>query len=177
MTQNFPMRDIISRAGSREIPDLLQGLFACELLKPSQEIWLVSPWVSDIPVLDNRANAFATLEPSWARSWVRLSQVLARLQWSGSSVRVVVKPDAHNRDFLRELERHSHDLGAPIEVQQCDNLHFKGLLGDDYYLNGSMNFTLNGISVWEEGLKLIVDEAIVNNAHLQFQDHWRTAKP
>ncbi|GAA6620054.1 AAA family ATPase [Scytonema sp. NUACC26] len=32
--------------------------------RASQCIWLVSPWISDLPIIDNTANTFVCLEPS-----------------------------------------------------------------------------------------------------------------
>ena len=67
-----PARTIHSRAGFSQIPVLLQALFSAELLVPSRRLWLVSPWISDIPILDNTAAGFSMLGPLWGRSWVRL---------------------------------------------------------------------------------------------------------
>ena len=47
------VRYIYSRFGSRHVADLLQAIFAAEILRPSARMWIVSPWISDIPVLDN----------------------------------------------------------------------------------------------------------------------------
>ncbi|MBN3959439.1 phospholipase D-like domain-containing protein DpdK [Nostoc sp. NMS8] len=81
----MPSRYIHSRLSSRQIPDLLQTIFVAELIIPSQCVWLVSPWISDIPVIDNTANTFLCLEPSWSRSRIRLSQVLATLAERGTT--------------------------------------------------------------------------------------------
>ena len=43
------------------MPDLLQMLFLSELLAPSRCLWLVSPWISDIPVIDNRIERLSRL--------------------------------------------------------------------------------------------------------------------
>ncbi len=48
-------------------------------MTPSRCLWLVSPCISDIPVIDNNANTFLCLEPSWTRTRIRLSQLLATL--------------------------------------------------------------------------------------------------
>ena len=51
-----PSRQLHSTPRRYEIPDLLQTIFAALLLSPSRNLWLVSPWISDIPVLDNRTD-------------------------------------------------------------------------------------------------------------------------
>ena len=43
-----------------EIRELLEGIFVAELLVPSESIWLVSPWISDIDILDNRCGQFSS---------------------------------------------------------------------------------------------------------------------
>ena len=70
---------------STEAASLLANLFAAELVSPSECIWLVSPWISDIQILDNEASAFDPLN-RWGPRVVRLSEVLATLAAYGSSV-------------------------------------------------------------------------------------------
>src|SRR5205085_9641044 len=81
-------RIIHTRASARQVPDLLQAVFTAELLCPSPCLWLVSPWVSDIPVLDNRTNGFLPFEPRWARTQVSLSQALGKLLELGTTIHV-----------------------------------------------------------------------------------------
>lgn len=69
---------------SEDLRALLQAVFIGELLAPSQEIWLVSPWVSDIGVVNNTDGAFTGLEPSWGARHVRLSEILLRLAARGT---------------------------------------------------------------------------------------------
>ena len=84
-------RVINSRLSPRQIPELLQTVFVAELLIPSRCLWLVSPWVSDIPIIDNTANNFLALEPSWSRSRIRLSQVLLTLAEKGTTIHVATR--------------------------------------------------------------------------------------
>ena len=53
----IPGREIVrrSRYARNEVRELLQSIFVSELLRPSKEIWLVSPWLSDIEVVDDTA--------------------------------------------------------------------------------------------------------------------------
>jgi phosphatidylserine/phosphatidylglycerophosphate/cardiolipin synthase-like enzyme len=45
-------------------------------------------------------------------------------------------------------------LDVAVRFHIAEELHTKGILGDGYYLAGSMNFTYNGITVNEEALNL-----------------------
>ena len=145
-----PTRYIHTKATARQVPDLLQNIFVAELLSPSSCLWLVSPWVSDIPVIDNRTNGFLSFEPRWVRSLVSLSQVLAKLLELGTTVHIATRPDDHNTAFLDRMRRLAEPDGLSFHVHSAEELHEKGILADGFYLSGSMNFTFNGITLNEE---------------------------
>jgi phosphatidylserine/phosphatidylglycerophosphate/cardiolipin synthase-like enzyme len=165
-------RVIHSRAGDKQIPDLLAMVFASELLRPSSDIWLVSPWISDIPILDNRADRFVTIDPAWSRRQVPLSQVLTRLRADGARVRVATRDIDTNRHFLETLSRVSTAAGSPIRVYCNDELHEKGLVTDRCFLSGSMNFTFNGITINQESVHLYTDHDAVARARTTMQSRW-----
>jgi hypothetical protein len=163
-------RYIHSRLTSRQVADLLQTILIAELIAPSQALWLVSPWISDIPVIDNTANTFQALEPSWHRSKIRLSQVLASLTKQGTIVYVATRPDPHNNSFLETLKA-KVDLDY-LKLNKAEELHSKGILSDSFYLAGSMNFTFNGISVNQETLSYEMDSAVIAEQKLNFRACW-----
>ena len=109
-------RIIHTRASARQVPDLLQAVFTAELLCPSPCLWLVSPWVSDIPVLDNRTNGFLPFEPRWARTQVSLSQALGKLLELGTTIHVATRPDDHNSAFLDRMRRIAEPDGLPLRL-------------------------------------------------------------
>ena len=51
------------QTGAATIKELLQSMFIGELLQTGQEIWLVSPWISNVVLIDNRTGNFDTLNP------------------------------------------------------------------------------------------------------------------
>ncbi|AFY67268.1 phospholipase D-like domain-containing protein DpdK [Geitlerinema sp. PCC 7407] len=163
-------RYIHSRLTARQVPDLLQAILVAELIAPSQHLWLVSPWISDIPVIDNTANTFQALEPSWYRSKIRLSQVLASLTKQGSMVCVATRPDPHNNSFLETLKTKA-DLDY-LSLHKAEELHSKGILSDSFYLAGSMNFTFNGITVNQETLSYETDPTAIAEQKLNFRARW-----
>lgn len=165
-------RIIHTRASARQLPDLLQILFTAELLSPSTCLWLVSPWVSDIPLIDNRSNGFLSLEPGWARTQVRLSQVLGKLFEMGTTVHIATRPDDHNSAFLDRLLRIAEPEGLPLKLHSAQELHEKGILGDGFYLSGSMNFTFSGISLNEEAVHYSVDPAFIAENRILFTNRW-----
>jgi len=163
-------RQIHSSARSVELRDLLQSLFVGELIAPSRCIWLVSPWISDIPVIDNEANAFGQLAPEWPRSQVPLSNILTRLLQAGTTIHIATRDDEHNRSFLSIIDplRNSGHL----VTHTSDELHEKGLLGDDYYLSGSMNFTVSGIQINEEFVHLLTHPADIAQNRVILTQRW-----
>lgn len=163
-------RAIHSRFSSRQLPDLLQTLLVAELISPSPCLWLVSPWISDIPIIDNSLNTFLALEPTWPRSKIRLAQVLSTLTHLGTTVCIATRPDNHNHGFIDTLRTLAHT--KYLQVHQVKELHTKGMLSDAFFLAGSMNFTFNGISVNEEFLIYETVSAKVSEQKINFRDRW-----
>lgn len=157
-----------------EVKELLQAVFVGELLAPSLCIWLVSPWVSDIPIIDNRAGAFDAMDSTWGPRQLRMLDVLQRCLVVGTSVVVATRPLPHNRPFLDQLTLRAEEIGAADALVTCEaeDLHEKGLLGDDFYLSGSMNFTYGGVELLEETVKFDTAEDVVAQARLVFHERW-----
>ena len=163
-----------TQATSRaEIRELLEGIFVAELLVPSESIWLVSPWISDIDILDNRCGQFSSLVPTWGHRRIRLSEVFGQLMHQ-SKVHIVARPDSHNDVFLRKMDdlSRSTDGTSNLHVAIRDTLHLKGLLGQDYYLSGSMNLTYNGVEVNHEGVSLDRSPEAIAEARIHFQENY-----
>jgi hypothetical protein len=156
-----------ARNGPRE---LLQTVFVSELLSPSRCLWIVSPWLRDVPVLDNSAGAFGSLVPDFPRTFVRLSHVLRELIGRGTSVVVATRKEAGNRQLPDALGA----LGTGEAVTFCerDMLHAKGLVGDAYSLIGSMNLTHNGVERLDEMLVFDTDRAKVEELRLTFHNEY-----
>lgn len=165
-----------TQATSRsEIREMLEGIFVAELLVPSESIWLVSPWISDIDILDNRCGQFSSLVPTWGLRRIRLSEIFGQLM-NVSSVHIVARPDSHNDAFLQKMDdlaRASED-SSKLQVTIRETLHLKGLLGQDYYLSGSMNLTYSGVEVNHEGVSLDRSPAGIAAARIHFQENYET---
>jgi hypothetical protein len=165
-----------------EVRDLIQLLFACELLVPSRCVWLVSPWITDLAVIDNRDARFSALEPTWGARPIRLMEVLTRLADQGTVLRIAMRPASSaraNADIARKLADLKARLADPeqVNVIEREDLHTKGLLGDDYFLAGSMNFTRSGVEVWDERVVLHTDRVQVLQAMLEMHGHYPGVLP
>jgi len=158
----------------REARELLQNLFISELLFPSIRLWLVSPWISDIDMLDNRGGAFSALNPSWGRRTIRLAEILHRLIVLGSSIAIAIRPDEHNQRFISRIKTLAGNnvAGSRLSVVQRENLHTKGILGDSFLLSGSMNITHNGVEILEEALTLDISPDAIAEARIAFLENY-----
>jgi hypothetical protein len=160
---------------STEAAALLANLFAAELISPSKNIWLVSPWITDIKVIDNETGAFAALD-RWGPRGIRLAEVLATLAARGSAVIIGTTSDPHNDEFIAHLIGHARELGVESEVRisrdSLDLLHVKAITGDDYALVGSMNITWYGVNLREEYLELRTEEDFVAQAKLDARERF-----
>lgn len=165
-------RHIHSHFGPRQVTDLLQVIAGAELIAPSRCLWIVSPWISDIPILENRSNAFTSFAGDWARSNVTLSALLLFLLRQGSTVRIAARPAEHNRNFFNRMREGAGSAAARLSIVATETLHEKGILGDDYYLSGSMNVTMNGITFNDEALHFFTDPAVVALHRHLFAKWW-----
>jgi hypothetical protein len=167
-----PSRDLHGPAQSRAVRDLLQSLFVAELIAPSPKLWLFFAWISDIEVIDNSARQFASIQPDWPSKVIRLSEVLRALLSRGVEVRLVIREHGHNDYFIAKLQGLKADFGDQVKWTIEKSFHAKGLLGRDYFLSGSMNLTLSGISINGEHLVLRTDPATVAEQAIELGSRW-----
>ena len=163
-----------------EIKDLLQMIFVNELLKPSNEVWIVSPWISDIEILDNRMGGFDGINPEWKGRKILLTEISVQLMSIGSDIIFVMinaDHEPHNRYFLDRVSSLAAESGLKdklkcIEVPKPEKgtgLHIKGILTDKGYLSGSMNITKSGLELNEEGVIYDINDQRIIEGRNHFQ--------
>lgn len=164
-------------AGSAVIRELLQSMFVSEMLRPGKIAWIVSPWVSNVVLLDNRSGNFDTLNPEWGRREVRLSDALLSLLTRGRRVVIVTRDAESNVKFLNEFREvaDQHMLIEQVEVVVRDTLHTKGILFTESLLLGSMNLTFYGLQINDEWIEYSADAEDVAKTRLEFESY-RVAK-
>jgi len=167
-----PSRDLHGPAQSRAVRDLFQSLFVAELINPSHRLWLFFAWISDVEILDNSARQFAALEPDWPATPIRLSQILRALLSRGVQIRLIIREHGHNEYFIACLQSLKASYGGLVKWTIEKSFHAKGVLGADYFLSGSMNLTLSGISVNGEHLVLRTDPAAVAEQTIELESRW-----
>jgi len=162
------------RQSSREIRDLIQGALVTELLHPSRRAWLVSAWITDTPVVDNRGGEFSTLAQGWPEREIILSEYLAELLSLGTRLHVVTNEHRTNEAFVTALRRRASARGSEphlglsspdgLVTEEEARLHRKRFVTEHFVIWGSMNFTNSGIERNAEDLILDLDPAAVGRA-------------
>lgn len=160
----------VSRRYSRQLVDTLMSLFALELASPATELYLISAWITDIPLLDNGFGQYRVLLPESGGSEVHLSTLLNTLVDRGEEVYVALRSDQINDDFKTRL--HS----PPIHIKVSNGLHAKMLINGNFCWDGSMNFTYSGVHKNPESVSLSTNPARVSKALLDVKHLWETLK-
>jgi phosphatidylserine/phosphatidylglycerophosphate/cardiolipin synthase-like enzyme len=155
------------------VHEALAFVFTQELLLPSEHVFVVAPWISNIPILDNRHGAFMSLNPEWARTDIHLVEVLTALATRGVRLHLHVGTDVHNRYFESRLQEALADAGVSGQChwQVHRHLHTKGVLTDQVLVSGSMNFTRNGIRLLDESVDICFAPEIVGTARAHFESY------
>lgn len=163
--------------GATTIQELLQSMFVAEVLQPSEEIWIVSPWISNVVLIDNRAGNFDALNPEWGRREVRLAEVLATLMARGTMVHVVTRSDASNDAFRTRIGELAHEYGLDehLSILIHNQLHTKGILLGNCLLMGSMNLTYNGMVINDEWVEFSIDPQELGRTRLEFRHYGQGA--
>jgi hypothetical protein len=173
-------RTIASRArtSTLELADVLSSIFALELLAPSPVIYLVSPWISDVQLLQSRFGRYRGLKPDSARGVLTLADILNELAErpllsepsSHPSIRIIYRSNATG------VESFLGRLSSRVQRRSAAHLHEKGLLTRRCYLRGSMNFTFSGINLNDEHVELTTEQAQIAQAELSMRELWERAQ-
>lgn len=156
--------------GRRQLKEALGSLLIGVIVSP-EDIWLVSPWVSDFELLDNRSGNWTAIEPAWEMRHIRFSELLIRALESGSKLRLVTNDDQSNSAFIQRLRISIPDEESFKHIIS-DKLHIKGILTTKFFLAGSMNFTYSGANLNEEQVQLSVDPGTISEARIEFEKNY-----
>lgn len=163
--------------GAIAIQELVQSMFVAEMLISKGELWIVSPWISNVVLIDNRSGNFDALNPEWGRREVRLVDVLIALMTRGTVVRIVTRSDETNRAFIGKLQDTTTQLalGDQLSITVREQLHTKGVLLSNSLLIGSMNLTYNGLVINDEWIEFSLDQQELARTKLEFQQYLRSS--
>ncbi|MGW5054356.1 phospholipase D-like domain-containing protein DpdK [Actinokineospora sp. NPDC004072] len=166
MTTRLIHRSAASPA--RDIAECLEGLFLSELLDPGTRLFVVSPWMSDFPAIDNRQGSYVALVPDWPPGMINFSAVLRALLVRGVVVRLACGPGERESELVTRIERGADLDGtsANLSVHRLPRdhrlfSHEKALVADTWAVYGSMNLTYSGVSMNGELITVTSDSASV----------------
>ena len=94
-------------------------------------------------------------------------EVLDKLMRRAASTFAGYCDDMHARPGAFSISKTDLEAGRVLVAE-----HEKGILGDGYYLSGSMNITRNGISFNEEVLHLFTEPSVVAANRQLFVKRW-----
>ena len=103
---------------------------------------------------------------------MRLSDVLKAILEQGSDIVVISNHDQHNVEFLSRVEQLRSLYPGRAHIIQTDGVHEKGILSDNFTLDGSMNFTFSGININQEYLSYRCDPGIVQERRMVLESRW-----
>lgn len=162
-------RIIRSFGGSHVLKDYLVSLFIAESMNPSKELYLISPFLSNSPLIENRHNQYTDVFPMIKSKSIYLSDILSTLAWKGMSVRIICD---HEREETKPL---IDSLYNQVEFRKLESNHDKGLVTSNVFVHGSMNFTYSGIFLNKESVRTTTDPSDVNGALIAFRQRWEEA--
>lgn len=91
-------------AGQRQLREVLSAQLVALIMQP-EPIWLVSPWVSNFPLLDNRSGHWDSIDPAWGGREMDFIELLACAANNGAPLSLVTRDDPMNRIFVKALEK------------------------------------------------------------------------
>ena len=162
-------RIIKSHGGSFRLLDALKSLIILEVLNPSEEIYFFSPWITNAPIIKNRKKV-NDLFPFAEGENITLKRFIRHCIWRGSRVRIISKVEGENTKIFY------NDLKKEIDFKRLKQEHEKGLITDNFYIHGSMNFTYSGIYINGEKVRITTEESEINQALLSAKAMWEDAE-
>jgi phosphatidylserine/phosphatidylglycerophosphate/cardiolipin synthase-like enzyme len=153
---------------------MLALLFAAEVLDPAAEFWIAMAWVSDVALYDSAYGEFDALVSRSGIGRVHLSDVLIELALKGTIVNVVTRPDPSNDKFLDILRRKTaiSRVQDQFRLARSEAIHQKNLVGKDWFTDGSMNLTVNGLDHNVENLTVHLDPEKTAEIRTNIRQTW-----
>ncbi|TCM76757.1 phospholipase D-like domain-containing protein DpdK [Rhizobium sp. BK068] len=173
---SFETRRIFKSAVTSQnlIRELLQMMFLGELLAPGGDrAWLVSPWISNVVLFDNRAGGFGSINPEWGTCEIRLVEVLTDVMARGTALGITTSLDDHNEPLIDALTMAADEAGLidKLRIVRRQHLHIKGVLFKRGLLTGSMNLTYNGLELNDEMVVYDTTPKTLAEARINFESY------
>jgi len=169
------MRDLTGPLQSNAISDLMQSVFVAEVLAPSDPLWILSGWISDIPIIKNDAREFSVIDPDWPTGNVLISQVFKTLLSRGGRIALILRNVEQNQRFVARISAIKREYPNQIWWFLGEHEHSKGIVGKNFDLSGSMNLTRHGININGEHLIYRTDPEVIAARRISLTNQWQEA--
>ncbi|PTQ03847.1 phospholipase D-like domain-containing protein DpdK [Vibrio sp. ZF 223] len=163
LERSIETKEAIGRA---HVKDLLTSILVGEALNPG-EIYILSPWISDFPVLDNTAGNFDSINPAWGHRQIHFFELLQNCVEAGATLKLAIR---ENREKIYVLEQSLKNYPSRFIVAEHKDLHEKGLLTESGLVRGSMNFTYFGASINFEGITFTTNLSAIAEKRNTYED-------
>lgn len=163
-----------SQATGIAVDPVIRAALLSELVRPVSEgrmLWLVSGWVTDVPIIDNSFGAYDALLGDEFPAVVSLSHLLGAIHRRGTIVKMATKRLPRNEVFADQLRRAAGNTPEPL-ISNAEVLHEKTLCTNSWLIEGSMNFTRNGLGVNDESVNYTTNPAKIAKAFMDFAGRW-----
>lgn len=110
-------------AGQRQLREVLSAQLIALIMQP-EPIWLVSPWVSNFSLLDNRSGNWDSIDPAWGGRELDFIELLACAVNNGAPLSLVTRDEPMNRIFVKALEKRLSNF-ANFRLEWRNQLHIK----------------------------------------------------
>ena len=131
--------------GQRHLKEILSAQLIGLIYKP-ENVWVVSPWITNFILSDNRSGEWDVVDSSWSNREISFVDFIVKLSDIGCNLNIVLRDDPINEPFISQvLNRVISDQN--IKFIKKDTLHTKGIVTSHFFLKGSMNLTFSGIGL------------------------------
>ena len=139
--------------------ELLAWIFAAEFANPSDHVWIAMGWISDVVIFDTLNGQFDAVVGRGSLGKIHVSDLVVMMARRGTRISVVTRPDSSNEVFIEALKRKARGSEAELRIRLhlSPEVHHKNIVGKDWFIDGSMNLTANGLDNNVESLTLSVD--------------------
>ncbi|MFW6030291.1 MAG: phospholipase D-like domain-containing protein DpdK [Halanaerobiales bacterium] len=166
-------RIIRSNGGSKLLLDNLSSLLISESINPSEEIYIISPWITNYPLINNENNKCSSIFPFAESNQIYLADIIETWAWKGSKVRIICDPNNKwTQGFIDLLD---NKVGN-IEYKILEDNHEKGFVTDNFYIHGSMNFTYSGIFINGERIRITSNRSEISEVLISIKARWKDAE-
>tara|TARA_Y100000590_G_scaffold131347_1_gene150073 strand:- start:7279 stop:7812 length:534 start_codon:yes stop_codon:yes gene_type:complete len=158
------------KTGREELRTVLSNLLISLIIRPDKVCWLVTPWVTDFQLLDNRAGEWNTIQSSWESRYINFSELMIAAVTMGCNLKLITSDSVINTPFIEKLNLGIEDKSRYSLSRIDENvIHTKGLLCSSFFLTGGMNFTYWGTNKRDDLMTLKINPEDLKQAKLEFE--------